>query len=221
MCVAKAIQKPWAHTVCTTFVLLNIVAQSCCWYSIVTQNQLGHVVEESLWALSAGAVFWCCLVGVMREKVKIINFYLNLLFYILYFFFFFPFFFFFSFSFYLCLNYLKDIDINKTHLLLSQKSPLSPSPDTHKFLHGALITTPLYILFMVTVDIPMYYLRWRGDEEAGRVYKGWEEGMGELVVCAGGVVAEGGVWGEEVMWMTGYFSVGVLGCIWLATCRIY
>lgn len=31
---------------------LNIVAQSCCWYSVITQDQRGHVIEESIWMLT-------------------------------------------------------------------------------------------------------------------------------------------------------------------------
>ena len=31
---------------------LNVVAQSCCWYSVITQDQRGHVIEESIWMLT-------------------------------------------------------------------------------------------------------------------------------------------------------------------------
>jgi hypothetical protein len=31
---------------------LNIIAQSCCWFSVLTQDQRGHVIEESIWMMT-------------------------------------------------------------------------------------------------------------------------------------------------------------------------
>jgi phosphatidylserine synthase len=40
-------------TFMATFLLfMNGFAQLCCWYSVVTMNQFGHIMEESIWACS-------------------------------------------------------------------------------------------------------------------------------------------------------------------------
>src|SRR5262249_21576944 len=51
------------------------------------------------------------------------------------------------------------------------------------FLAAALALGILYILFMLSIDIPMYMSRWRADEAGGRVFR---------AVRAGRVAAWGG-----------------------------
>lgn len=41
----------------------NVVAQSCCWYSVITQDQRGHTVEESIW-LCTGLIWTIVCFGV-------------------------------------------------------------------------------------------------------------------------------------------------------------
>jgi hypothetical protein len=45
-----------SYLVANTLLIANVIAQSCCWFSIITQDQRGHTVEESIWLLSG--VIW-------------------------------------------------------------------------------------------------------------------------------------------------------------------
>jgi hypothetical protein len=42
--------------VSATIVPLIVIAETCSWYSVLTTSNMGHVVEESLWGLSAALV---------------------------------------------------------------------------------------------------------------------------------------------------------------------
>jgi hypothetical protein len=33
--------------------VMNGLSQTCCWYAVLTQNQLGHVIKEFIWMISA------------------------------------------------------------------------------------------------------------------------------------------------------------------------
>lgn len=35
-----------------TLLTMNLIAQSACWYSVITRDDYGHVVEESIWAFT-------------------------------------------------------------------------------------------------------------------------------------------------------------------------
>jgi len=54
--VAKRAGNAPALAVARALVPLIVVAETCSWYSVLTTNNLGHVVEESLWGLSAALV---------------------------------------------------------------------------------------------------------------------------------------------------------------------
>lgn len=51
-CIASRVSERVAATV----LAFNFVAQNCCTYAVLTTDQRGHVVEESIWALSAVAI---------------------------------------------------------------------------------------------------------------------------------------------------------------------
>jgi hypothetical protein len=42
--------------VSATIVPLIVIAETCSWYSVLTTSNIGHVVEESLWGVSAALV---------------------------------------------------------------------------------------------------------------------------------------------------------------------
>lgn len=46
MAVSRVTQR---QTLASFWTAINFVAQTCCWYSVITENQLGHVIEESIW----------------------------------------------------------------------------------------------------------------------------------------------------------------------------
>ena len=66
----------------------------------------------------------------------------------------------------------------------------------------------VYVTFMFTVDVPMYWARWIADETAGRHYM--TIGQGFLDVASRRVVShQWSDWKQEVAWMSLYFSVAV------------
>jgi hypothetical protein len=81
--------------------------------------------------------------------------------------------------------------------------------DTRQRYLGTILTlNVVYVLFMCTVDVPMYLRRWRADQAAGRRYltvgQGWRDARSRRIVTHRWVD-----WREEVPWMSLYFSGGV------------
>ena len=77
-----------------------------------------------------------------------------------------------------------------------------------KYLAVALIFGAGYVLFMCTVDVPMYVTRWRADELAGRHYFDWVDGLHDLAT-RWVVTRNREDWNGELAWMGLYFSVAV------------
>ncbi len=50
---------PWITTASAAIVPVLVIAQVFCWYSVITLDHLGHVVEESLWAATMAMVGLC------------------------------------------------------------------------------------------------------------------------------------------------------------------
>lgn len=70
-----------------------------------------------------------------------------------------------------------------------------------------LVCTALYVLFMVTVDVPMYIRRWRSGEFADQklsLSDGWRDALHRREPTR-----DWATWQPEVAWLTGYFSVAV------------
>lgn len=65
-----------------------------------------------------------------------------------------------------------------------------------------------YVVFMVTVDVPMYVTRYVADEAAGRPYLSLDQGMSD-VWNRWVVTYEWEHWRTEMPWMSLYFSVAV------------
>jgi len=72
-----------------------------------------------------------------------------------------------------------------------------------------------YVLFMVTVDVPMYASRWLADEACGREYLNLSAGLHDLWTRRQ-VTFAWEEWRTEIPWMSLYFSVGVWCSIALA-----
>jgi hypothetical protein len=72
----------------------------------------------------------------------------------------------------------------------------------------ATIGSVLYVLFMVTVDVPMYVSRWIGDEAAGKSYLGFFQGIHDLNT-RWIVTHDIQQWRSEIAWKTLYFSFAV------------
>ncbi|MGQ0507147.1 MAG: hypothetical protein ACT4TC_17705 [Myxococcaceae bacterium] len=125
------------------------VAEVFSWYSALSTNFLGSVVEESLWALS-GALLALGLLVVRGRQQGL----------------------------------------------------------RRAFLSVGAAATLAYVIFMCTVDVPMYWRRWREDEARNKPYltiaEGWRDANSRRVVTG-----RWEDWREEMPWMSLYFSVGV------------
>lgn len=76
--------------------------------------------------------------------------------------------------------------------------------------------TVFYILFMITVDIPMYYERWQTDIALNRTIFSLVDGVRDLTY-RWIVMVDWKTWKPEVPWMSLYYSVAV----WMSIAMIY
>lgn len=76
------------------------------------------------------------------------------------------------------------------------------------FLGLSLVLSVGFVLFMCTVDVPMYLTRWLADEAAGRSYLPLSHGLHDLAT-RWVVTHDLRDWREELAWMALYFSVAV------------
>ena len=83
------------------------------------------------------------------------------------------------------------------------------------FLLGILILAPIYIAFMVSVDIPMYYSRWQASGGQLPGLPSMESLMQGFLNGCNVVTHEYEAWKEDMVWMAGYFSAAVWGSIWI------
>jgi len=83
-----------------------------------------------------------------------------------------------------------------------------------RFVGIATALIGAYIVFMSTVDVPMYLRRWRADEQSKRPYLTFVEGVRDAGFHRV-VTRDWQPWREEVPWMSLYFSTGVWVSLWL------
>src|ERR1700675_1778864 len=72
-----------------------------------------------------------------------------------------------------------------------------------------------YVVFMVTVDVPMYFGRWQADLASGKDYFGLVTGLHD-VATRWIVTHDIAPWRDEIAWMSLYFSTAVWGSLALA-----
>jgi hypothetical protein len=65
-----------------------------------------------------------------------------------------------------------------------------------------------YVVFMSTIDVPMYYTRWQADVASGKELLGFLSGMHD-VATRWVVTRDLAAWRDEIPWMSLYFSVAV------------
>ncbi len=65
-----------------------------------------------------------------------------------------------------------------------------------------------YLMFMVTVDVPMYFARWQAELASGQQFFGLASGLHDLATHWI-VTYDIGRWRHEIPWMSLYFSLGV------------
>lgn len=146
---AKGTRLRVARAVSLVVVPLIAVAECFSWYTTLTTNFIGSVIEESTWALTGTllvigfATVWSRTRGLRR-----------------------------------------------------------------RFVSTTLLLQTAYVIFMCTVDVPMYWSRWTTDQGRGKHYltlaEGWQDCRRRRVVTR-----LWDDWKDEMPWMTLYFSAGV------------
>jgi hypothetical protein len=71
-----------------------------------------------------------------------------------------------------------------------------------------------YLIFMLIVDVPMYWNRWQQDINLGTQYLSFNQGLHDAQNIYN-VNFRWDVWQEEIPWMTLYFTVAVWVSIYL------
>lgn len=79
---------------------------------------------------------------------------------------------------------------------------------TSRYMGTMLLMNCAYVLFMCTIDVPMYWRRWKEDEAARKPYlsliEGWRDASTRRVITR-----RWQDWKDEVPWMSLYFCGGV------------
>lgn len=84
-----------------------------------------------------------------------------------------------------------------------------------KFLATMIIFGTGFVVFMTTIDVPMYWNRWQMDLASGKEYLTLAEGMVDSIrICT--VNFDPVIWRAEMPWMTLYFTAAVWVSISLA-----
>ena len=95
-------------------------------------------------------------------------------------------------------------------LLVASFISLWPKVSHHHrwFLNAMILFGIGFVVFMVLVDVPMYWARWQADSQMGINYLTIRQGILDAVQqCK--VSFDAHVWREEIPWMTLYFTVAV------------
>jgi hypothetical protein len=128
---------------------LITVAELCSWYTTLTTNFIGSVVEESLWAITATLT----IIGLVAVWPR--------------------------------LNWRS-----------------------RRFILPIGLAVAAYVVFMWSVDVPMYWSRFAADQARGKTYLGIGEGFVDAQRRRI-VTRRIEDWRHEIPWMSLYFSVGV------------
>ncbi len=78
----------------------------------------------------------------------------------------------------------------------------------HRFLNIGIVSCILYVIYMVTVDVPEYIHGWQAAEAANKVYSSIPQGLWEVATQF--QVSKAYIdWQYAFVWMTLYFSIAV------------
>lgn len=84
-----------------------------------------------------------------------------------------------------------------------------------QFAAAALACAAGYVAFMAITDVPMYLARWQADVASGHEYLPLRDGMREVLRrCV--VTRDWDAWGQDVPWLSLYFTIAVWISIALA-----
>ena len=145
----KGLGARWGFAVSRLLLPAIAFAEVCSWYTTLTTNFRGSVIEESTWAVTSAcmtlvliALWW------RRREVR------------------------------------------------------------RPFMGAAIVLNAAYVVFMMTVDVPMYASRVAADTAAGKPYLTVAEGFADSARRRV-VTRRWEDWRDEMPWMTLYFSAGV------------
>lgn len=93
--------------------------------------------------------------------------------------------------------------------LLLQLSRSTASTETKNKLLGCTILATIYVIYMVYIDIPMYYGRYAENKKLNIPYLSLTEGIYDVASCKR-ITKSYEVWQEDSVWMIGYFVFGSL-----------
>jgi hypothetical protein len=86
---------------------------------------------------------------------------------------------------------------------------------SRRVIAAAAVCGAGYLVFMTTVDVPMYLSRWQAQLAAGQEYLSLRDGMREVLQrCV--VTREWAAWRDDVPWLSLYFTIAVWISIALA-----
>jgi len=88
------------------------------------------------------------------------------------------------------------------------------------FLVSLLLITSGYLVFMVFVDVPMYWHRYLLDTESGKNYLSLWQGLHDISTNYR-VSFDQEIWRDEISWMTLYFTVAVWVSLYLPHAVIF
>jgi len=69
--ISKLTSSKWARAAALAVVPLIVVAETCSWYSVLTTSNIGHVIEESLWGVSAALLVTCLATMWLRCEARL------------------------------------------------------------------------------------------------------------------------------------------------------
>ena len=75
-----------------------------------------------------------------------------------------------------------------------------------------IILSTLYVVFMFTVDVPMYIEQYRHDQDSGVAYWSLSSGLKRMARCQE-VSDDWALWKNDSAWMTGYFGLAPAACL--------
>lgn len=184
----------WIRVFANIIVPAIAVAQTCCWLGVTTTRQVWHAVEESIWMMFVALLTPCAVT--IAQQCRLVQ----------------------------CQPGSEPRDPqnpqNSDGRYEEAKEPCHPSLSS-RFRTAAQFGTvigvigPVFVIFMCSVDIPMYITRWQADEDRGLVYLSFSEGLLDSMACKE-IAREWTIWAEDVPWMSAYFSFAVWGSLWMA-----
>jgi hypothetical protein len=145
----RATRAPWAFALTRLFLPAIAFAEVCSWYTTLTTNFAGSVIEESTWAVTS-TVMTLMMIALWLRRTEFRRF----------------------------------------------------------FIGTAVLLNTAYIVFMASVDVPMYRARVRADAASGKAFVTVAQGVVDAAHRRV-VTRRFADWQDEMPWMSLYFSAGV------------